>query len=112
MDNIGENIRRLRKKNRWSQKELADISGLGEKYISALETGKRRPGDEAIDKLCDAFTEPEQVLRFGGNDLTPERRVDPLTRMIIDTLAQLPESAKPEVLAVALKMKEAYQRSI
>lgn len=41
-DRIGENVRAVRSRRRWSQTELADRAGLSRGSVTGLETGTRR----------------------------------------------------------------------
>lgn len=65
MGDIGENIRKLRDSHHWTQVELANISGVSEKYISAIERGERSAGKKTIARLCESFAVTEEVLRYG-----------------------------------------------
>ena len=62
---IGENIKRLREERKYTQAELAKIIATDEKYISAIESGRRIPGRKMVAKLCDAFCVDEPTIRFG-----------------------------------------------
>ncbi len=53
--NIGENIRKFRKKANLTQKELAEKCGLAEITIRQYETGKRTPKTEILAKIADAL---------------------------------------------------------
>ena len=52
---LARNLRLLRQKKGLSQEELADEAGLHRTYLSHLETGKRNPGLEIIDRLSRAL---------------------------------------------------------
>lgn len=69
MHSIGENIRRLRLEAGWTQEELARISGISEKYISAIERGVRGPGRKILTKLCESFAVDERTIRFGDGEV-------------------------------------------
>nr|WP_157866191.1 helix-turn-helix transcriptional regulator [Mesorhizobium japonicum] len=40
---VGRNARRIRKKAGFTQKQLAEISGFSQQYISGLKKGNRNP---------------------------------------------------------------------
>jgi len=61
----GENIRRLRREDGYTQKDLARIIGVKATYISALERDIRRPGRKLIPLLCDALGVDEMTLLYG-----------------------------------------------
>lgn len=50
MSAIGDNIKKLREENKFTQASLAAITGIDEKYISSIECGKRVPGKKIINQ--------------------------------------------------------------
>jgi transcriptional regulator with XRE-family HTH domain len=52
---VGERIRKLRKKHRWRQIDLAEHSGMHEVHISDLERGVREVGLRHLAALAAAF---------------------------------------------------------
>ena len=52
---VGERIRKLRKKNGWRQIDLAEHSGIHEVHISDLERGVREVGLRHLTALARAF---------------------------------------------------------
>lgn len=52
---IGENIRYLRKKSGFTQKELAHAVGVNEVTIRSYEAGKYMPKTDVLYKLCGAL---------------------------------------------------------
>jgi transcriptional regulator with XRE-family HTH domain len=52
---LGEKIRKLRKKNGWRQIDLAEQSGIHEVHISDLERGAREVGLRHLAALAAAF---------------------------------------------------------
>ncbi|WP_407941794.1 helix-turn-helix domain-containing protein [Mesorhizobium neociceri] len=55
---VERNARRIRKKAGFTQKQLAEISGFSQQYISGLKKGKRNPtivtpSLSAISNWCD-----------------------------------------------------------
>ena len=69
---LGENVRLLRQERNMTQADLARITGINEKYISALERGERGVkngiGRKNIEKLCEAFGVDELTLRYGERE--------------------------------------------
>lgn len=55
MENIAENIIRLREKANWSQSELARQAGITNAAISMIEKGNRNPALLTAIKIADAF---------------------------------------------------------
>lgn len=64
------NLKSLRKSKRMTQAELADIMGTSKGYVSHWETGRERPADHHLEKLCEIFN-----CNIGGLGLT-ERKLD------------------------------------
>lgn len=52
---IGNKIRKLRKNNNFTLKELSERSGLSVSFISDIENGRRIPRLENLDKLSKAL---------------------------------------------------------
>lgn len=55
MDNIGERIKYIRKKNNITQKEVTDAIGLGRSTLSDIENSKNAPSYETILALSNFF---------------------------------------------------------
>ncbi len=93
-DNLidGEKIRALRKKRRWTQKDLADASGVDQGLISRLENNNQ--GATRID----TFVAVARALGVATDDLfVPEEPmpVEP-TDPQIDVMMRLVEDMTPE----------------
>lgn len=52
---IGEKIRLMRKRRRFTKKELAEKAGISSYYVNKLEEGKSNPSIEIVDKLAKAL---------------------------------------------------------
>jgi transcriptional regulator with XRE-family HTH domain len=64
LNRFADNVRRLRSKKGFSQKELADTVGISVSYVSMLERGKRSPPLETIEKMARALkVTPAALLR-------------------------------------------------
>jgi len=53
--NVGPVIRKCRKSLGWSQKYLAEESGLSREYVNMLEHGKRTTSLDALQRIAAAF---------------------------------------------------------
>jgi len=73
---MGHTIRKLRDARGWTQDELGRMTGAGDKYISALENGRRKPGQKLMTELCKAFGVTEQEIRFGAESSKDERSAE------------------------------------
>ncbi|WP_109794313.1 helix-turn-helix domain-containing protein [Minwuia thermotolerans] len=52
---LGQNIRRLRQSQGWSQEQFAFEAGIHRTYISDLERGTRNPTITVVEKLAAAL---------------------------------------------------------
>ena len=52
---LGQNIKKLREKNAWTQEELAERAELHISYIGPIERGLRYPSLKVLFKIADAF---------------------------------------------------------
>ena len=68
---LGNNLKRLREEQGYTQETLAKASGVGENYISAIERGVRTAGGKTIRRLCDCLMVSELTLRFGEREIPP-----------------------------------------
>lgn len=59
---LGKILKKNRKEKGYTQFELAEKIGVSEFYISALETGSRKPGRETLIKLSNEMNMPIEKL--------------------------------------------------
>ena len=52
---IGENIRKIRKEKKLTQKELGKLCGMSEAQIGQYENGLRNPKMETLKKIAKAL---------------------------------------------------------
>ncbi|MBF6594739.1 MAG: helix-turn-helix transcriptional regulator [Thermaceae bacterium] len=64
-EGIGQTIRELRKQAHFSQKKLAEVSGLSQAQISQMERGKTNPTLEVLNAVAQALNVPTWVLIAG-----------------------------------------------
>ena len=83
MKTMGNTIKKMRDAKGWTQSELAKEAGTGEKYISALELGRRKPGPKLMKSLCSAFGVTEIEIRFGSRVRSTNGRQAKILRMLI-----------------------------
>lgn len=63
-ESLKTNIRKFRKKRKFTQFELGVQTDVTENYIQLLETGIRKPSLEVLCKLADALgVEPYELLK-------------------------------------------------
>ncbi len=59
---IGKIIKTYRKEKGYTQFQMAEKIGVSEFYISALETGNRKPGRNTLIKLSNEMNMPIEAL--------------------------------------------------
>ena len=69
---IGESVRILRELQEFSQTDLADISGIPQSTISAIENDRVRLGVERAKTLARALRCHPAVILFPGWDVSVE----------------------------------------
>lgn len=65
-NNLGLNLAKLRKKNRYSRKEIAQILGVNEMTVGAYERGEKNPPIDRIIKIAELFKVSIDIL-VGGD---------------------------------------------
>jgi len=62
---FGKRIKDLRITNKWSQQDLADVSGFHKNYIGMVERGERNISLRNIEVLANTFkTSMSDLLKF------------------------------------------------
>jgi len=59
---LADKILQLRKDKGWTQAIAAKHIAIQQSYLSKLESGQYQPSAEVIDKLCDAYQIPTNML--------------------------------------------------
>ena len=72
---FSHNMKKLRIKNGFSQKEFAEIAGLHRTYISAIECGKRSIALDNVQKIADALGVPPYQLFLIENTQSNSKEV-------------------------------------
>jgi transcriptional regulator with XRE-family HTH domain len=92
METFSTKLRNLRQDRHITQRQLGELAGLDPTYISKLEHGADRPGEEAVRKLADALgvDEAELLVLAGHAGVALEREAlrDP---RVGELLARLPK---------------------
>ena len=55
LSQISENLSRIRKEQRYTQRELAELAGLNSNYYAKVERGEGMPSLKTIHKLAKAL---------------------------------------------------------
>lgn len=67
LQKLGENIARIRKRNKYSQNLLAEKIDISREHLAKIETAKRRISLKLLFKLAEVLNVPEKEL-FEGID--------------------------------------------
>jgi transcriptional regulator with XRE-family HTH domain len=90
-----ETLRELRRRRGWSQKDLADSSGVGQDTISGIESGRHEPRPSTLRKLAEALE--VEVADFFREPAPPSDRAPRLGRLT-DAPAKVPDPSLDELL--------------
>jgi transcriptional regulator with XRE-family HTH domain len=111
-----ETLREFRRRRGWSQKDLADESGVGQDTISGIESGRHEPRPSTLRKLADAldvevadfFREPALPLAEAPREARPPQT----STQSVEEFEQTLESVLEPVRAEALREQRAASRAI
>ncbi len=113
-DSIGERVKRLRKRKRWSQRMLGMKAGTSGSYLSQLEAGLlSRPGLDQLRRIALALEAPlEEVIGDSPVDETVQNWMDdPTVAVIQDQLRRIGE-LDPDELDVIAKVLQIRREKI
>lgn len=65
---IGQNIRQIREDAGLTQEKLADILGIGDKHVSAIERGAVGLSLPTLVRICEALLVSADRVLFGARD--------------------------------------------
>ncbi len=90
--NIGETLRRLRKRKGLSQQELAEQANISRTYISQIESGESNPTIDTIESLGKVLDIPFPIISFLSLDINtiPEnkredyRKIEPAIMSMVE----------------------------
>ena len=92
---IGEQIKTLRKKIGYTQKQLAEKCGMAEITIRQYELNKREPRQETIEKIATALgVDPFSHNSFEMASDALEKRMNLKENMLLDNYRQLNTSGQ------------------
>ncbi len=112
---ISKNLRSLRLAKGYSQKNLADLIAVEEKYISALETKPRHISTRTLEKLAAGLgVSPKDLLETGILSDVPKLSKGQVSAIdeVISLLRVMRASAQSKILLVVLgltfKLREVF----
>jgi transcriptional regulator with XRE-family HTH domain len=107
MSNIREvlasNLKEYRRKNGFSQDQLAEIAEISSQYLATVETCRKFPTPEVLERLADALNVETQLL-FNVSS-TPEEAIEKLHQAVVTDIKQVVREAIRETLIEECKAK-------
>jgi transcriptional regulator with XRE-family HTH domain len=87
---LANNIKEHRRKNGFSQDKLAEMANISAQYLATVETCRKFPTPEVLDRLAEALSiKTHELFAFSP---TPQEELEKLRRDIIgeviDTIKQ------------------------
>lgn len=100
---VGHNIKRIREDMGFTQKDLATLTGLTDKAISEIESGKTNPRRSSLKIIAEALK--CDIDEIYGTSKNPPLRGDHLidAAEILSRIANLPHEMRLVVLALIYK---------
>ena len=78
MNTIGENIRRLRKSHKYTQKDLAELLGVKPTTVASWEQGRNKPLMDKVTKLSNLFEiSPTELIGKSLTEKTSQSNLGP-----------------------------------
>ena len=77
-NNIGENIKTIRKTKGLTQKQLGQLLGVSQAAIGQFESGKSNLTIDTIKKIAEALEVSEYELMYGAHNEANLKKVNPL----------------------------------
>jgi transcriptional regulator with XRE-family HTH domain len=114
-----ERVKEIRRRKGWSQKELAEESGVGQDTISGIESGRHEPRPSTLRKLADAldvevadfFREPAVSLADAPREAGPLNKDEILDVVHDAILRQETETQQAANRAIwSQRMQDSYVR--
>lgn len=93
---VGMVIKNYRKEKGYTQFQMAEKIGVSEFYISALETGSRKPGRETLIKLSNEMSMPIEALL----ELETEQSIQYAADELYKKISGLPQKQQQQVLNI------------
>lgn len=93
---IGKIIKKYRKEKGYTQFQMAERIGVSEFYISALETGSRKPGRETLIKLSNEMNVPIEKLL----ELKTEQSIKLASNELYKRISSLPKERQEKIISI------------
>jgi transcriptional regulator with XRE-family HTH domain len=78
---LANNIKEYRRKYGFSQDKLAELAGISSQYLATIETCRKFPTPEVLDRLAEALCiETHELFKFTSS---PQKELEKLRQDII-----------------------------
>ena len=78
---LASNIKEYRRKHGFSQDRLAELAGISSQYLATVETCRKFPTPEVLERLAEALgIETHELFTFAS---TPQKELEKLRQDII-----------------------------
>jgi len=82
---LANNIKEYRRKRGFSQDKLAELAAISSQYLATVETCRKFPTPEVLDRLANALgIEPHELFTFA----TPQNELEKLRLDIIEEVVK------------------------
>ncbi|PFX49703.1 helix-turn-helix domain-containing protein [Bacillus pseudomycoides] len=103
-------IKELRKKRKWSQRELGEKVDVSESFISKVESGKKQPSREVTTKIAEVLNVTTDFLLGRSNEEDLNEILDAKFKEMKERLANLPESQREMIMKQAENLMAEFEK--
>ncbi len=100
VENLGDYLREQRNGAELSLRQLAELAGVSNPYLSQIERGLRRPSAEVLQQLAKALRISAEQLYIRAGIISPEDGVGGSVELAVLSEAGLSERQKQSLLDV------------
>ena len=100
---LANNLKEYRRRNGFSQEKLAELAEISSQYLATVETCRKFPTPEVLERLATALDVETQLLFKVST--TPEETLEKLHKSVVADIKQVVREAIKETLASECKVK-------
>jgi len=94
---LANNLKEYRRKSGFSQDKLAELAQISSQYLATVETCRKFPTPEVLERLATALSIETQLLFKASN--TSEEAIERLHQSVVADIKQVVREAIKETLA-------------
>lgn len=102
---LGKRIKELRQQKGFTQEDLAEVCGVHPSLIGPIESGKKFPRAETLNKLAKALEVPIYQLWMVEPEVKPKQRA---IQELVDLLNRCPEKDAEFLLYIGKELIKRY----